>query len=181
MLNMDLPHSRRAPNTSLLITINTLDLLIQIAPFMGTAICAKTKGHFVANCPELEMAGKLLRKYHHEQARAKAKTEKKAQFDNRSASKAKSSSWTQSSSKTPSKKPDAKKSHGYNANVESNTSTSAESISDSEPEEEIVETAAFTKDLLGKAIPSEWPADTGASSHMSDQPNLFRQLIPIKC
>src|SRR5437762_10373911 len=38
-----------------------------------------------------------------------------------------------------SKKPDAKKSHGYNANVESNTSTSAESISDSEPEEEIVE------------------------------------------
>src|SRR5438045_2688328 len=93
---------------------------------------------------------------------------------------AKSSSRTQSSSKTPSKKPDAKKSHGYNANVESNTSTSAESISDSEPEEQIVETAAFTKDLLGKAIPSEWPADTGASSHMSDQPNLFRQLILIK-
>ena len=146
----------------------------------GNCHLCKTKGHFVANCPELEMAGKLLRKYHHEQARAKAKTEKKAQFDNRSASKAKSSSWTQSSSKTPSKKPDAKKSHGYNANVESNTSTSAESISDSEPEEEIVETAAFTKDLLGKAIPSEWPADTGASSHMSDQPNLFRQLILIK-
>src|SRR5436190_17298004 len=62
------------------------------------------------------MTGKLLRKYHHEQARAKAKTEKKAQFDNHSASKAKSSSWTQSSSKTPSKKPDAKKSHGYNCN-----------------------------------------------------------------
>src|SRR5436190_17987079 len=43
MLNMDLPHSRRAPNTSLLITINALDLLIQIAPFMGTAICARLK------------------------------------------------------------------------------------------------------------------------------------------
>src|SRR5438045_4388869 len=41
--NMDLPHSRRAPNTSLLITINALDLLIQIAPFMGTAICARLK------------------------------------------------------------------------------------------------------------------------------------------
>src|SRR5438045_5188935 len=54
----------------------------------GNCHLCKTKGHFVANCPELEMAGKLLRKYHHEQARAKAKTEKKAQFDNHSASKA---------------------------------------------------------------------------------------------
>src|SRR5438045_7022898 len=85
---MDLPHSRRAPNTSLLITINTLDLSDSDSSIHGNCHLCKTKGHFVANCPELEMAGKLLRKYHHEQARAKAKTEKKAQFDNHSASKA---------------------------------------------------------------------------------------------
>jgi hypothetical protein len=32
--------------------------------------------------------------------------------------------------------------------------------------------AAFSKDILGKASPSTWAGDTGASSHMSDQPSV---------
>ncbi|KAF7567667.1 hypothetical protein PtrM4_142580 [Pyrenophora tritici-repentis] len=54
--------------------------------------------------------------------------------------------------------------------------------SDSEPdsEDEEIETCRLSKDILGKASPSTWAGDTGASSHMSDQPSLFRQMIKIK-
>jgi hypothetical protein len=50
----------------------------------------------------------------------------------------------------------------------------------SDEREETDKVCQLSKELIRKATPSIWPADTGATSHMSDQPNIFRQLIPIE-
>jgi hypothetical protein len=43
----------------------------------------------------------------------------------------------------------------------------------------LVEVCHLSKESIGKAVPSEWLADTGASSHMSDQPLLYRNFERI--
>src|SRR5436190_896624 len=47
-------------------------------------------------------------------------------------------------------------------------------------EDEIEEVTAHSQDL-SKVPPSLWVSDTGATAHMTDQHQLFRLLVPIKC
>ncbi len=61
----------------------------------------------------------------------------------------------------------------YNANDSSSTS-SAESVDiDSDNEEDMLEIAALSKELVSTIPKSDWIADTGATSHMTDQLRLF--------
>ena len=61
------------------------------------------------------------------------------------------------------------------ADTESSNSDSSEL-----DEDEIEEVAAHSQDL-GKVPLSLWVSDTGATAHMTDQHQLFRSLVPIKC
>ncbi len=69
----------------------------------------------------------------------------------------------------------------YNAE-DSSASSSASSLElkkdiDSENEEDIEEIAALSKELVSRIPKSDWIADTGASSHMTDQLRLFSGLL----
>ncbi|KAI1002675.1 hypothetical protein K3495_g5522 [Podosphaera aphanis] len=83
-----------------------------------------------------------------------------------------------SSSRThvDSKKKSSKKSRGFVGTNVDESSSSSETCSSSSSDESVVETAALTKEQKRKSCkrPSEWPIDTGASSHMTDQLKLFR-------
>jgi hypothetical protein len=61
-------------------------------------------------------------------------------------------------------------------------SQTEESLSESNIQEdnEEEEVCCLSKEEISKAIPSTWPADTGATLHMSDQPSLFSTMKPIK-
>ena len=73
------------------------------------------------------------------------------------------------------KKHKSRKVRAYDA--ESEEGDSYHESSEEESEEE--ETAAVSKDAASKIPSSSWVADSGASSHMTDQRNLFRSLTPI--
>ncbi|KAF7573128.1 hypothetical protein PtrM4_080330 [Pyrenophora tritici-repentis] len=110
--------------------------------------------HGVRDCPRRERARKLLKEYD-----------------------------AKKSSKLLVKTPKQRNSHkrtgkAYGAEEVNSESDELSETSDSEPEE--IETCRLSKDIVGKASPSTWAADTGASSHMSDQPSLFRRMIKIK-
>ena len=60
------------------------------------------------------------------------------------------------------------------ADTESSGSDSSES-----DEDEVIEVAAHSQDL-GKVPPSLWVSDTGATTHMTNQRQLFRSLAPVK-
>ncbi|KAI1507284.1 Retrotran-gag-2 domain containing protein [Pyrenophora tritici-repentis] len=110
--------------------------------------------HGVRDCPRRERARKLLKEYD-----------------------------AKKSSKPPIKTLKQRNSHkktgkAYGAEEVNSESDELSETSDSEPEE--IETCRLSKDIVGKASPSTWAADTGASSHMSDQPSLFRRMIKIK-
>lgn len=62
------------------------------------------------------------------------------------------------------------------ADTESSGPNSSESDAD---EDEVEEVAAHSQDL-GKVPPSLWVSDTGATTHMTDQRQLFRSLTPVK-
>ena len=72
---------------------------------------------------------------------------------------------------------------GHVANSESEGSwedKGSESSSDESSTDE--EYAAISRDAIGKIPRSRWAADSGATSHMTDQPNLFRgPLTTIPC
>jgi hypothetical protein len=61
-------------------------------------------------------------------------------------------------------------------------SQTKESLSESDIQEdnEEEEVCCLSKEEISKAILSTWPANTGATSHMSDQPSLFSTMKPIK-
>ena len=79
------------------------------------------------------------------------------------------------------------KGHVANDTLESKSTSdgddesSATELDSTEPESEgETETAAISKEAISKIQPSQWASDTGASSHMTDQTQLFRgPLIPI--
>jgi hypothetical protein len=50
----------------------------------------------------------------------------------------------------------------------------------SDDNDEILEVCNLSHDDFSKVTTFSWPPDTGASSHMSDQPSSFRRMIPIK-
>lgn len=122
--------------------------------------------HFLRNCPSLKYARKAVQERIQQKAarRSSSRSNKKVHFQ-------------RSSSPSPSqvKKSTMKlKAHGLAALQD--TEASDYSIESDDEEEECV---FLTKESIRKTTPSTWPADTGASSHMSDQRHLFRELRPI--
>jgi Reverse transcriptase (RNA-dependent DNA polymerase)/gag-polypeptide of LTR copia-type len=134
-------------------------------------LCGQS-GHFLRHCPDLEKARRIIRGLNEG---------KKEVHSSRLSSKSRSSSKQLTSEQhLPTKKSSSgKKSRGHVANDDDDVVESSEQ-SDFESVDEEEETVLLTKELIGRANPSVWPADTGASSHMSDQASLFRRMIPIK-
>ncbi|RFU24803.1 hypothetical protein B7463_g11531, partial [Scytalidium lignicola] len=142
--------------------------------------CYLCKGnHYFRNCKHLDLAGKLLRKHLREKKEKKAVRLRENSFDKDKHSNTKSSSKPSSKKSTP-------KQYGYRATTKSDTDLSSssdisDSTTDSDPEQlEVTETCHLSKEELSKAIPQSWPSDTGVSSYMSDQPSIFKHMIPIK-
>ena len=122
------------------------------------------------DCSKLIKARKLLREYEAEKKRRKKKpSPPKPSF-----------------SKLPEppvkpRKSNKKTGKAYGAEEEARPKSELETSTDnSDSEDEEIETCRLSKDIVGKASPSTWAGDTGASSHMSDQPSLFRRIIKIK-
>ncbi len=64
--------------------------------------------------------------------------------------------------------------------LDSNDEPLATELDSTEESEDDTEVAAISKEAISKIQPSQWASDTGASSHMTDQTQLFRgPLIPI--
>ena len=124
--------------------------------------CHLCKGqHYLRHCPDLSLAKKLLRRHHRDK---KAKKHEKSSKDSKAL--------------VP-----AKKSHGFAAaGDDSSAGSGVVDISSSDPDSDsdAVETCHLSKDEISKATPHSWASDTAASSHMSDQPSIFRHMIPIK-
>src|ERR1700712_1457584 len=81
-----------------------------------------------------------------------------------------------SKSKQPAKRSSSKnyRNKGYLAR-----SLNSDLDSESDDSHDALEVCHISRDAIQRTPPSLWPADTGASSHMSDQSILFRELIPI--
>jgi hypothetical protein len=86
------------------------------------------------------------------------------------------------------KKKGAKPNHGHLAHdTDDSPSDSDDQSSATDPDttesedEDNTEVAAISSEAISKIQPSQWASDTGASSHMTDQTQLFRgPLIPIR-
>jgi hypothetical protein len=130
------------------------------------------KPHYMRDCPKLSTARRLLKRYDEERRKKKAieKATNKPDSYNKGVLTKDMDKLVKLSKKSSTKKPRA-----YAANVES--SSPADDSTDDSSE---IEICALSTEELSKATPSIWPADTGASSHMSDQRSLFRFLNPIK-
>jgi hypothetical protein len=125
--------------------------------------------HYMRDCSKLAKARKLLKEYEAEKKRRKKRP----------------SPPKPSPSKLPEPpvkpgKSNKKTGKAYGAEEATSESELETSTNTSDTEDEEFETCRLSKDILGKASPSTWAGDTGASSHMSDQPSLFRRMIKIK-
>jgi hypothetical protein len=120
--------------------------------------------YYMRDCSKLVKARKLLREYEAEKKRRKKKP------------------FPPKLPKPPVKPRKSNKRTGkaYGAEEARSESELETSTGTSDTEDEEFETCRLSKDILGKASPSTWAGDTGASSHMSDQPSLFRRMIKIK-
>jgi len=121
--------------------------------------------HYMRDCTKLVKARKLLREYEAEKKKKKKKKMSSPKLPDPPVKPRKSNKRT------------GKAYGAEEARSESELETSTDT-SDSEDSE--IETCRLSKDILGKASPSTWAGDTGASSHMSDQPSLFRRMIKIR-
>jgi hypothetical protein len=74
-----------------------------------------------------------------------------------------------------------RQSHRYKAATSSSDNDLEISLNNriSNDDDEILEACNLSYDDIGKVTPFSWLADTGASSHMSDQPSIFRRIIFI--
>jgi hypothetical protein len=137
-------------------------------------ICDVRK-HLAQDCPTLSQFQTIVKKL----TTASLQIEKsKAQSSGSAKQKDKSVK-----DKTISVKPSSRRHKGHVADNDlSDTDTESpdtdSSDSDNE-EEEAVEVAANSRDL-GKVALSQWISDTGATTYMTDQYQLFRLLAPVK-
>jgi hypothetical protein len=120
--------------------------------------------HYMRDCSKLVKARKLLRECEAEKKRRKEKL----------------SSPKLSKPHVKPGKSNKRTGKAYGAEEAKSESELETSTNTSDSEDEEIETCRLSKDILGKASPSTWAGDTGASSHMSDQPSLFRRMIKIK-
>jgi hypothetical protein len=118
--------------------------------------------HAFRFCGHVKLAGKLLKQYLREQKNSHHSGKK-------------------ISSRTDRKQP-TRKTHGYKAAASSpvNDSETLPNNTTSDDDNEIQEVCNLSHDDISKATPFSWPADTGGSSHMSDQSSIFRRTIPVK-
>lgn len=136
--------------------------------------------HLMRNCKNLARARRLLKEYKQDKASGKSRSQHQT---NRTAKPATEETLRKGYGKD---KAVNRKTHGYSAESKRSYYESDYSTSDntdntaSDLEEEVIETCGVSKEVTCKITPSSWASDTGASSHMSDQPSLFRRLIPIK-
>jgi hypothetical protein len=129
--------------------------------------------HFVRNCPDLKRAAKLLQNYKRNQENLKQRTWSKMiptdHFKDRKRGKGNN------------KHGRSKKSEAYIADEDSASNISSECNDESNNHTDtLVEICHLSKESIRKVIPSKWLSDIGASSHMSDQPFLFRNFERIK-
>jgi hypothetical protein len=117
--------------------------------------------HAFRFCSHVKLAGKLLKRHLRQQKKTEQSKKK--------------------SSRSGGKKP-SRKSHGYKATAFTSDDESAiiSNCTNSDEDDETVEVCNLSRDDISKVTPVSWPADTGASSPMSDQPSIVRQMIPIK-
>jgi hypothetical protein len=128
--------------------------------------------HFLRNCPHLKFARKAVR----ERIRDKSNHRSSSRPSESNAvvkSSDKKVHFHRSLSPSPSHKKSNLKSKAFTAETEASDSSTDSGDDDEE------ETVFLSKESISKALPSAWPADTGASSHMSDQRELFRELKSI--
>jgi hypothetical protein len=117
----------------------------------------------------LKRAAKLLQRYKHNQENLKKRTRSKTIPTNHSSDR--------KLEQANKKHARSKKRQAYIADEDSASDISSSHSDDSENDTDaLVEVCHLSKESIRKAIPSEWLADTGASSHMSDQPVLFRNF-----
>ncbi|KAI0995304.1 hypothetical protein K3495_g12878, partial [Podosphaera aphanis] len=132
-----------------------------------TCYLCEVVDHVVADCPLLPLAKALVN-------RTLKSLDKDVDDNRRSQNRLQPQFRSQAKPKVETHKL-SKKAHGYAVAEEQETSDS-----DSNEGTDSDETVLLSHELLSKATPSTWPADTGASSHMSDQPDLFRTYQRIK-
>jgi hypothetical protein len=134
--------------------------------------------HWLRNCPDMERARRLIRRDNSEHQRKRAENAQ-PKTSNKLVKHVPKTTLKSASKSTK------KKAHGYVADDDDDsTSEAEESLSNfdtqAENDEEEQEVCRLSKEEISKATPSTWPADTGATSHMSDQPSLFSTMKPIK-
>ncbi|KAI0991154.1 hypothetical protein K3495_g17033, partial [Podosphaera aphanis] len=122
----------------------------------------------MSRCPELELAQALVKRYH--EYRAEIKYNRKHRSE-----RPRGGSNDETKPRSKFKNSKAYPAHELGNEAETSSASSSEEDSDIAAHE----VCCLSKEQLSKASPSVWPADTGASSHMSDQPSLFRFLTPI--
>jgi hypothetical protein len=117
----------------------------------------------------LKRAAKLLQSYKRNQENLKRQTRSKTTPTNHSSD----HKFDQANKKHAR----SKKRQAYIADEDSASDISSECVDDSENDTDaLVEVCHLSKESIRKAIPSDWLADTGASSYMSEQPLLFRNF-----
>ena len=157
------PQKRRSHRTSL----SSSDSEPRARSRLECRLCDEC--HFLRKCPNLGKARELFKEY-------RAQTRKKKKTSSTTSSKLPAKTTTQ---KSWNKK--TGKAYGAEEDSDSDSESESESLDEmSDSEEEGMETCRLSKDVVGKASPSTWAGDTGASSHMSDQPSLFRRMTKIK-
>jgi hypothetical protein len=129
-----------------------------------------SKKHMARDCPYLEIA----------QDAVKHAMKTLSKSYSRKAGRTNPEKKTPSSTKDEKNTASRKRNHGLAATQTSSTEDSDTEADSSQDLEDADETVLLSNELIRKAQPSTWPADSGASSHMSDQPSLFRKMIPIK-
>jgi hypothetical protein len=152
-------------------------------------LCDSTE-HFGAKCTWLESAKEFVRdkkkavRFKESQSRSQPRSRSHSRSRATSSTRDRLIPTTRPNLKTTLKKSSSPRVKTYVADADDSGSVNSadeSDVSSDEEREETDEVCQLSKELIRKATPSIWPADTGATSHMSDQPNLFRQLIPIEC
>ena len=146
--------------------------------------CLLCKGaHRVLNCRHLDLAGKLLRKHLREEKRTKktgsrfpppgGENQKRVATSTRTAAKSSTRKLTKQNGLIA----DANDTEDSDSETCSSSSLNSNSNDD---EGTAIEHAQISKESISKAPPSSWASDSAASSHMSDQPSIFRHMTQIK-
>jgi hypothetical protein len=173
-------HSRRASNSS---DVDMTDVAFE-------CFCCGSTEHFIADCEFREAVKEFARNLRLKKERQTRKLAKDSRI--RASRPAKAKTTTSRPLRSSDKKPHSRqKKHGHAAIHDSESdatsdysSTDSESkdpqdSDDDETTKPKTEKVMLSKESIRKSTPHIWALDTGASSPMTDQLHLFRDLRPI--